>query len=70
MLKTLKEAAAEIGVPYRTVHNRYIAGEIPVQKIGRTLAVDPEELRIAVESLGIKPRSTRGVKKGPKKPQE
>lgn len=67
MLKSLKEACADIGVPYRTVHNRYLKGEIEVQRIGRTLAVDPEYLRVRVESLGIIPRSTRGVKKGPKK---
>jgi hypothetical protein len=70
MLKSLKEACAEIGVPYRTIHNRYLRGDIPVQKIGRTLAIDPEYLKTVVEHLGITPRSTRGVKKVQKDEQE
>lgn len=70
MLKTLKDAASEVGVPYKTVYNRYIAGEIEVEKIGRTLAIEPEYLRKRLEELNIPSRSTRGVKKGPQKKEK
>ncbi len=61
MLKSLKEAATEIGVPYRTVYNRYVRGDIEVQRIGRTLAIDPEYLKDRIKTLGI---TSRGVKRG------
>lgn len=55
VLKPLKEACAEVGVAYTTVHYWYTRGKLPsAQRIGRTIAIEPEELKKIVESGGIK----------------
>ena len=60
MLVALKDACTELGYNYEAVWRRYKRGEIPCcTQIGRTVAVDPDQLKEALNALGVKQRQKR-----------
>lgn len=61
---SLKEAAAIIGVPYRSVWYWYKEGLLPVRKASGRLLIEPEVLRQRLAELGYRPRRKRGGEVG------
>lgn len=59
MLLPLKEAARELGVPYASVLLHHKQNRLPVQRIGRVCAIEPETLRLVLQALGYTPRAKK-----------
>ncbi len=57
---SLKEAAAIIGVPYRSVWYWHKQGLLPVRRIAGRALIEPEMLRKTLALLGYRPRRNRG----------
>lgn len=56
MLMSLREAAREVNVPYISVQRYHNQGKLPVQRIGRICAIEPNVLKAVLNALGYTPR--------------
>lgn len=53
---SLRQAAAELGIPYDGLFHHYRMGRIPGQKVGTVVLVEVPVVKAVLESVGYTPR--------------